>query len=505
MTQGKHSPILAAALAIVAVALAVALSAAVPGPAQALSPSSSTAVSAQDSATPSITYRAKMKTSGWTGWVSNNAIAGTVANHERLKSFQVTLDPGKYDGAVKYRVRLNSGKWKAWKTGGTAVATSSTIEALQVVLTGTIAEKYDIVYRVYVHGIGWQRRMRNGETAGTTGRKLQIEALRIQLVSKSKTGGWVESDGSWSFYKSGKKVTGAWIDTKESPIDEALTGSQRYWLDANGNLAVNRFVNPAAAADSKAGCTAFATWSGNIARGKYESDIGLLLANGTTGALHTKTRWLTTKKFDGKKQRYRLVKKGVAAVAKTGLFTVKGKKYYGYTDGLGYILRSDIHWVDGKWYKANSKGVLKKYSKKNVIERYVKWAVKIAKDDSHGYSQANRWGPDYDCSSLVCAALKAVGFPDSGASWTGNMKSCLKKIGFKWHKGTSGLRRGDILLVHNKTRQHTEIYLGNGKNVGAHIAETGGITGKTGDQTGNEISVTNYYNAPWQGYLRYKG
>ena len=135
----------------------------------------------------------------------------------------------------------------------------------------------------------------------------------------------------------------------------------------------------------------------------------------------------------------------------------------------------------------------------------MKWAVKKAKNNKHGYSQANRWGPDYDCSSLVCSALKAAGFPNSGATWTGNMKKCLKKIGFKWHRGTRGIQRGDILLAHNSQNQHTEIYLGNGKNVGAHSSENGGIYGASGDQTGNEISVTAYYNMPWDGYLRYKG
>ena len=134
----------------------------------------------------------------------------------------------------------------------------------------------------------------------------------------------------------------------------------------------------------------------------------------------------------------------------------------------------------------------------------MKWAIKVANDDSHGYSQAVRWGPDYDCSSLVCASLLASGFPDSGASWTGNMKSCLRKIGFVWHSGTSGLQRGDIMLAHNSRNQHTEIYIGNDKLVGAHCSENGGIYGEIGDQTGNEISVGWYYDMPWDGYLRYK-
>jgi cell wall-associated NlpC family hydrolase len=59
-------------------------------------------------------------------------------------------------------------------------------------------------------------------------------------------------------------------------------------------------------------------------------------------------------------------------------------------------------------------------------------AVAIAEDAAHGYDQANRWGPNYDCSSLVITAFESVGIPvrASGATYTGNMKKAFKKCGF---------------------------------------------------------------------------
>lgn len=143
------------------------------------------------------------------------------------------------------------------------------------------------------------------------------------------------------------------------------------------------------------------------------------------------------------------------------------------------------------------------------IENYVQNAINIANDNSHGYSQINRWGKDYDCSSLVITVVENAGIPvksKGGATYTGNMRSAFKKCGFtdvtsRVNLATgAGLVRGDILL--NRTH-HTEIYIGNGKNVGAHISETGGVTGKTGDQTGKEICTNNYYNFPWTNVLRY--
>jgi cell wall-associated NlpC family hydrolase len=142
------------------------------------------------------------------------------------------------------------------------------------------------------------------------------------------------------------------------------------------------------------------------------------------------------------------------------------------------------------------------------IEKYVSWAVDVAEDETHGYSQSNRWGPDYDCSSLVISALKQAGINTGSATYTGNMRENLVKYG-KFTALAVGdaisttryseLVRGDILL---NTWNHVAIYLGNGLMVAAHLSETGGVTGKAGDQTGREISVSSYSNYPWDWVLR---
>lgn len=143
------------------------------------------------------------------------------------------------------------------------------------------------------------------------------------------------------------------------------------------------------------------------------------------------------------------------------------------------------------------------------IEKAIEWAKNIASDDSHGYSQAVRWSPDYDCSSFVISALDAAGIPMRayGATYTGNMGAALKACGFYKVKNVdlasgAGLVRGDILL---NPITHTELYIGDGKAVGAHGSETGGKYGKTGDQTGNEISIQKYRNKNYTEVWRYGG
>lgn len=135
-----------------------------------------------------------------------------------------------------------------------------------------------------------------------------------------------------------------------------------------------------------------------------------------------------------------------------------------------------------------------------------------AKDDSHGYDQAYRWGQkgDYDCSAAVIQAWENAGVPvkTNGATYTGNMPPVFLRCGFvdvtaSVNRSTgAGLRRGDVLL---NTSHHTAMYCGDGKEVEASINEKGTVTGgKPGDQTGKEFLVRSYRNYPWTHVLRYQ-
>lgn len=145
------------------------------------------------------------------------------------------------------------------------------------------------------------------------------------------------------------------------------------------------------------------------------------------------------------------------------------------------------------------------------VEAAIQWAISIANDDSHGYDQGIRWGPDYDCSSLVYEAFRVGGgfsLLPVHSGWTGDMVENFTKAGFNWLKGLGNdgtqLQRGDILLYHLGIKGHAAIYLGNGQIVSAHSNEFGKTKGgQTGDQTGHEIDISNYYSGPWQGILRY--
>lgn len=139
----------------------------------------------------------------------------------------------------------------------------------------------------------------------------------------------------------------------------------------------------------------------------------------------------------------------------------------------------------------------------------------------HGYSQISRWGDgagtcpvvingktyqlqqgDRDCSSAIISAFEAAGISCGGATYTGNMRSCMVATGnFRWHPGTGYVAKpGDVYL---NEACHTAICLSAVPDrLGEFsISETGGIDGAEGDQTGWESHECDYYNYPWDGIL----
>lgn len=141
-----------------------------------------------------------------------------------------------------------------------------------------------------------------------------------------------------------------------------------------------------------------------------------------------------------------------------------------------------------------------------VIESAVQWAINTANDNSHGYSQVDRWSPDYDCSSFVITAYEQAGVKvkEAGASYTGNMRGAFLACGFVDVTNQIGLssgygvQAGDVLLNYSA---HTCIAIGNGKVANCRTDEG---HPQSGDQSGNEIRIQNYWNFPWNCVLRFK-
>jgi cell wall-associated NlpC family hydrolase len=201
-----------------------------------------------------------------------------------------------------------------------------------------------------------------------------------------------------------------------------------------------------------------------------------------------------------------IVLKKFECPADTGASVIKARADYGYEYYNKYAAGS------GSAKPAPAAAKQKESKNMTVAEKALQWAIAIAKDQSHGYSQASRWGqPDYDCSSFAISAYRTgAGVPINinVVNYTGNMTGLLQ-YGFKdvtksvnLNNG-SGLQPGDILWYHlSGTNGHAAIYAGNGQIVHARGQSKGGPA--PGDQ-GDEIGVTAYSRGSWQHVYRYAG
>lgn len=318
-------------------------------------------------------------------------------------------------------------------------------------------------------------------------------------------GSFVDSDGNRGTADNNGKVTAGFPPnfgyTGWRVTSEFGHGLQRYWFE-NGAVVKGKLIQTGASS------WAYARPEGYVVRGRWvDSSTGYVYLADNNGKLEN-PGWLCSGNYGQGLQRYWIDSDKHACIPG---FSADGWNHYTLTQG--YVVRNDYVWTSGSWKYADNSGKLtpKQPNIDSRVEKYLSWAVGIAEDDSHGYSQGypTRWGqPDYDCSSLVISAISHAGFytggtpGSSGASYTGNMRYYLTRNGWVWITDLSQMRRGDILLNESS---HTVIYLGDQKIVGARISETGGIYGKGGDQTGKEICVHKYYSHPWDGFLRYVG
>lgn len=153
---------------------------------------------------------------------------------------------------------------------------------------------------------------------------------------------------------------------------------------------------------------------------------------------------------------------------------------------------------------------------------------RMVNDNRFGYSWAERWGAnpetwtvdgvtfpikvgDYDCSSSCIEAwadaLTGTKYADMirKATYTGNMRDVFVGTGlFEWKPISFIASPGDLYLNESDHVAMCQRQVPDELSEFS-ISETGGTTGKRGDQTGHEAAVNPYYDYPWNGILHYNG
>ncbi len=135
-----------------------------------------------------IGYQTHIESIGWQGVVYDGSKSGTEGQRKRLEAIKIALQNQLYDGNIEYRTHIQKIGWETtWSKNGEQSGTSGKslrLEAIQIRLTGDMEQHYDIYYRVHAEKFGWLGWAKNGESAGTAGYAYRLEAIEIYITPK---------------------------------------------------------------------------------------------------------------------------------------------------------------------------------------------------------------------------------------------------------------------------------------------------------------------------------
>lgn len=154
-----------------------------------------------------IRYRAHVQNVGWQGWRTDGDDCGTTGRGLRVEAVQIELTgAATSDYDIYYRTHVQNVGWTSWSKNGATSGTTGRglrVEAVQALLvkhgqaiptgdgaaysklTSTTYSSPTIRYQAHVQSVGWQAEANDGNTAGTQGQSLRLEALRASVAGVS--------------------------------------------------------------------------------------------------------------------------------------------------------------------------------------------------------------------------------------------------------------------------------------------------------------------------------
>ena len=134
-----------------------------------------------------VNYSGCLVRQGWSTITQDNGICGGVPGvwMTAFKANLVNL-PAEGHVGICYQVNLSGSGWLEWaydgvETGGPGG--EQPLEAIRMELTGELAQRYDLYYKVLQNG-AWTPWAVNGGTAGQEGVGLWIGAIRVSITAK---------------------------------------------------------------------------------------------------------------------------------------------------------------------------------------------------------------------------------------------------------------------------------------------------------------------------------
>lgn len=139
--------------------------------------------------TPHLTYTSHVQEIGWQDYVQEGLQSGTSGKSLRLEGIKINLDNAGIGGSIEYSTHVQNIGWQDFVGNDEMSGTSGQslrLEAIRIRLTGQIGAQYDIYYRVHAQEFGWLDWAKNGDESGTAGYSYRLEAIEIKLVKKGE-------------------------------------------------------------------------------------------------------------------------------------------------------------------------------------------------------------------------------------------------------------------------------------------------------------------------------
>lgn len=120
------------------------------------------------------------------GYASLGEAGGSMGLGLRMEAFRAKID-GNDNLGIKYSAHVQKQGWQDYVSDDQVAGTTGKalrVEALKMELTGADKDKYDLYYRAHVQSFGWLGWAKNGEAAGSVGLAKRVEAMEVVLVKK---------------------------------------------------------------------------------------------------------------------------------------------------------------------------------------------------------------------------------------------------------------------------------------------------------------------------------
>ncbi len=128
-----------------------------------------------------IKYRGYIQGIGWQEWTNNGETVGQEESKKKISAIQIEASGLSDDVQCLYRVYVSGEGWQAWRYSGQQAGTTTSGGSIQAIQVRFEDKNPSITYQGNIEKEGVQDWVSDGSTAGTEGKALRLEGIKLKL------------------------------------------------------------------------------------------------------------------------------------------------------------------------------------------------------------------------------------------------------------------------------------------------------------------------------------